>query len=162
MGNGDTEGTISGSRTLALRQSSSCAAPLAVRRAACPNPCRAHAPAAERGGISIVTNDTKAEWLRLVTEAFNKSAVKASAGKQIVVEVLQESSPQPTVNKLVAGEMQPVLWSPGDISWVEQANPAAEGAGQGAGSGRGVPAHGLRGDRVWHVAADGGGVGLAG
>jgi Ca-activated chloride channel homolog len=73
-------------------------------------------------GITIVTNDTKAEWLGLVTEAFNKSAVKTSAGYQIVVQMIQESSPDPTVKKIVAGELQPTLWSPGDISWVEQAN----------------------------------------
>ena len=73
-------------------------------------------------GITIVTNDTKAEWLGLVTEAFNKSAVKTSAGHHIIVQMIQESSPDPTVKKIVAGELQPTLWSPGDISWVEQAN----------------------------------------
>ena len=72
--------------------------------------------------ITIVTNDTKAEWLGLVTEAFNKSAVKTSQGHQIVVQMIQESSPAPTVKKIAAGELQPTLWSPGDISWVEQAN----------------------------------------
>ena len=72
--------------------------------------------------ITIVTNDTKAEWLGLVTDRFNKAAVKTSSGHQIVVQMIQESSPQPTVDKIVAGEMQPTLWSPADISWIEQAN----------------------------------------
>ena len=82
-------------------------------------------------GITIVTNDTKAEWLGLVTEAFNKSAVKTEQGHQIVVQMIQESSPGPTVKKIVAGELQPILWSPSDISWVEQANRLLKERGQG-------------------------------
>jgi hypothetical protein len=39
-------------------------------------------------GISIVTNDTKAEWLGQVTEVFNKSAVKTTQGHQIVVQMI--------------------------------------------------------------------------
>jgi Ca-activated chloride channel family protein len=74
------------------------------------------------GEISIVTNDTKAEWLNLVTQAFNAQHHKTAAGHQIVVNVIQEGSPGPTVEKIVKGQLQPVLWSPGDISWVEQAN----------------------------------------
>jgi Ca-activated chloride channel homolog len=80
--------------------------------------------------ISIVTNDTKAEWLKLVTDAFNATQTKTSAGRQIVVDMLQESSPGPTVEKIVKGEMQPVLWSPADISWVEQANQKLKGEGK--------------------------------
>jgi Ca-activated chloride channel homolog len=73
-------------------------------------------------GISIVTNDTKAEWLGVVTDAFNEKLVKTSAGHDILVQMIQESSPAPTVKKIVAGELQPTMWSPADISWVEQAN----------------------------------------
>ena len=57
-----------------------------------------------------------------MTERFNQSAVKTSAGHRIVVQMIQESSPEPTVEKIVAGNLQPTLWSPADISWVEQAN----------------------------------------
>jgi Ca-activated chloride channel homolog len=80
--------------------------------------------------ISIVTNDTKAEWLKLVTDAFNATQPKTSAGRQIVVEMIQESSPGPTVEKIVKGELQPTLWSPADISWVEQANQTLKGQGK--------------------------------
>ncbi len=81
-------------------------------------------------GISIVTNDTKAEWLGIVTDAFNKQAVKTSAGHDIIVQMIQESSPDPTVKKIVAGELQPALWSPADISWVEQANALLKAQGK--------------------------------
>lgn len=80
--------------------------------------------------ISIVTNDTKAEWLGKVTDAFNAAPLKTSAGHQIVVEMIQESSPDPTVKKIVAGELQATLWSPSDISWVEQANQLLKDKGQ--------------------------------
>jgi Ca-activated chloride channel family protein len=73
-------------------------------------------------GISIVTNDTKAEWLGIVTDEFNKKGVKTSAGHDVFVQMIQESSPDPTVKKIVAGDLQPTMWSPADISWVEQAN----------------------------------------
>ena len=73
-------------------------------------------------GISIVTNDTKADWLRSVTDVFNKSDFRTSAGHDIIVEIIQEASPEPTVAKLVAGELQPTIWSPANISWVELAN----------------------------------------
>lgn len=81
-------------------------------------------------GLSIVTNDTKAEWLGDVTNAFNATRAKTSGGRQIVVEMIQESSPDPTVKKIVAGELQPILWSPSDISWVEQANQQLKDKGQ--------------------------------
>ena len=80
--------------------------------------------------ITIVTNDTKAEWLRLVTDAFNALKIRTAAGHQIVVVVAQESSPGPTVERIVKGELQPTLWSPGDISWVEQANQQLQAAGK--------------------------------
>src|SRR5512142_3256042 len=70
--------------------------------------------------ISIVTNNTQAEWLGKVTDDFNASRAKTTAGHQIVVEIVPEDSPEPTVRKIVAGELQPTLWSPSDLSWVEQ------------------------------------------
>src|SRR5512142_2055564 len=60
--------------------------------------------------ISIVTNNTKAEWLNAVTDEFNAGQVKTTAGHQIVVEIVPEDSPEPTVRKIVAGELKPTLW----------------------------------------------------
>ena len=113
---------------LAILGSASCSSP-EKQAGTAPKPTRLPPDAI---GITIVTNDTKAEWLGLVTEAFNKSAVKTSAGHRIVVQMIQESSPEPTVDKIVAGELQPTLWSPGDISWVEQANRLLKEQGQAA------------------------------
>lgn len=76
--------------------------------------------------ISIVTNNTKAEWLGKVTDQFNASRARTTAGHQIVVEIIPEESPDPTVRKLVAGELQPTLWSPSDLSWVEQVKSQSE------------------------------------
>lgn len=80
--------------------------------------------------VTIVTNDTKAEWLRLVTDAFNAQKPRTADGKQIVVDIVQESSPAPTVDRIVKGELRPSLWSPGDISWIEQANQQLRDAGR--------------------------------
>ena len=90
-------------------------------------------------GITIVTNDTKAEWLGLVTEAFNKSAVKTSQGHQIVVQMIQESSPDPTVKKIVAGELPAHPLEPERHQLGRAGQPASEGSGPGRDRERGVP-----------------------
>jgi hypothetical protein len=71
--------------------------------------------------VSYWTNDTKAEWVHAVTEPFNERRVKTSTGKEVYVEVNQLSSGD-VFPKIRAGEIQPTVWSPGDMGWVNEAN----------------------------------------
>jgi Ca-activated chloride channel homolog len=73
--------------------------------------------------ISILTTDTKAEWLGAVTKDFNNAHQTITNGRSIQVEMLQVSGPEVMKQKLLDGSnVKPVLGSPGDISWIDQAN----------------------------------------
>jgi Ca-activated chloride channel family protein len=67
------------------------------------------------------TNDTKAAWVKRVTELFNEAAFETESGQQIVVQVEQLSSGD-VFPKIRSGEIQPTIWSPGETSWVNDAN----------------------------------------
>jgi Ca-activated chloride channel family protein len=67
------------------------------------------------------TNDTKAEWVKRVTELFNEAAFETESGRQIIVQVEQLSSGD-VFPKIQSGEIQPTIWSPGETSWVNDAN----------------------------------------
>ncbi len=82
--------------------------------------------------ISIVTNGTKADWLNAVTKTFNAARIKTAAGHYVQVEVKREDTPEATVQRVVDRELQSVLWSPSDISWVDQANQLRKEKGQSA------------------------------
>jgi Ca-activated chloride channel homolog len=79
-------------------------------------------PNAEIVNITILTTDTKAEWLNKATESFNNAAIKTSLGHPIYVQILQEGSPGEAQQAMQDGTYQPTIWSPGDISWVQAAN----------------------------------------
>ena len=80
--------------------------------------------------ITILTSDTKAEWLGKVTELFNNAGFKTSQGRLIHVEMLQESTPGGAQQGIQNGTYTPTIWSPGDISWVETANQAMKDHGK--------------------------------
>lgn len=71
--------------------------------------------------ISYWTNDTKAEWINAVTTPFNEAQVRTASGKTVYVHVEQLSSGD-VLPKIRSGEIQPTIWSPGDMSWVNEAN----------------------------------------
>jgi Ca-activated chloride channel family protein len=71
--------------------------------------------------ISIVTGDTKAEWLHNVTNRFNAAQVKNAAGKPVYVEVVDLSSGDAKL-AILNNEITPTIWSPTERSWVEEAN----------------------------------------
>ncbi len=79
----------------------------------------------------MLTADTKAEWVETVTESFNAAKFKTPSGKNIFVEVMEQDSPGDAQQAVVNGSIQPIVWSPGDMSWVEQANQIAKDRGQG-------------------------------
>jgi Ca-activated chloride channel family protein len=82
--------------------------------------------------ILMLTADTKAEWVVTATEPFNAQRFKTASGKTISVTVMEEGSPGDAQQAVIDGEIQPVVWSPGDISWVETANQVWQDLGKGA------------------------------
>ena len=71
--------------------------------------------------ISIWTNDTKAEWVEEVTNRFNATKTQTESGKVIKVKFNQSDSGD-VLPMLRQGEIEPTLWSPGESSWINDAN----------------------------------------
>jgi Ca-activated chloride channel family protein len=109
-GNGDGEGDIS--ETTSNTGSSQDSEP--TKSPASSNP-------SDGIEISMWTNDTKASWVRRVTEGFNNAEFQTESGRRIVVQVEQLSSGD-VFPKIQSGELQPTVWSPGETSWINDAN----------------------------------------
>ena len=105
---------------LVLASTASCS-PAATPRSA---PTATRGPACQPGTvcISIMTTDTKAEWLGKATEFFNNAEIKTAQGHPIYVEMLQESTPGDAQQGIQNGAFQPTIWSPGEMSPVDLAN----------------------------------------
>jgi Ca-activated chloride channel family protein len=71
--------------------------------------------------VTLASSNTKEVWLDQITAEFNAAEMKTSDGNMIVVEVSHVTSGG-SMNSILDGSLQPVAWSPGDQSWVEQAN----------------------------------------
>jgi len=71
--------------------------------------------------IELWTNDTKAEWVHAVTAPFNDARIETSSGRPVYVHVNQLSSGD-VFPKIRSGEITPTIWSPGDMSWINEAN----------------------------------------
>lgn len=71
--------------------------------------------------ILFWTNDTKASWVITVTERFNDQQHRIASGQVVRVAVQQGDSPD-ALREMQAGTLQPAAFSPGDASWVNQAN----------------------------------------
>lgn len=75
------------------------------------------------GGIlvTLASSNTKENWLNHVVAEFNVAGIETSDGRPIVVEVSHVTSGG-SMNAILDGSSQPIAWSPGDQSWVDQAN----------------------------------------
>lgn len=73
--------------------------------------------------ISVASSNTKRNWLDQVAADFNAAGQKTAAGDLIFVEVSHVTSGG-SMNDILDGALQPTAWSPGDQSWVAQANDA--------------------------------------
>ena len=71
--------------------------------------------------VTIVSSSTKRDWLNQVIGQFNGERHTTSAGRAIKVEVSHTTSGGSMI-KILEGDSQPVAWSPGDASWVDQIN----------------------------------------
>jgi Ca-activated chloride channel family protein len=73
--------------------------------------------------VTLASSNTKESWLNQVVEKFNGEQIETSGGSPIVVNVSHVTSGG-SMNAILDGSSQPVAWSPGDQSWVDQANDA--------------------------------------
>ncbi len=78
-------------------------------------------PRSDAVEIELWTNDTKAEWVHAVTGPFNEARIETSSGRPVFVHVNQLSSGD-VFPKISSGELKPTIWSPGDMSWINEAN----------------------------------------
>lgn len=73
--------------------------------------------------VSIASSSTKRNWLDQVVQEFNAASMTTDSGAAIVAEVSHVTSGG-SMNAILDGNIQPAAWSPGDQSWVAQANDA--------------------------------------
>lgn len=71
--------------------------------------------------IYFESASTKEDWINAVTEDFNSNEVKTSSGQVIFVTV-QHGNSGGSQQAILDGEKMPVMWSPGDQSWIDGAN----------------------------------------
>ena len=71
--------------------------------------------------VTLASSNTKRNWLDQVTAEFNAAGMTTSSGSPIVVDVSHVTSGG-SMNAILDGSLQPTAWSPGDQSWVAQAN----------------------------------------
>lgn len=72
--------------------------------------------------ISFYTSGTKADWVDEVVKTFNEASFKTGSGKTAWVQVVEVDSGD-FLPRLHDGRItDPTVWSPGEISWVNEAN----------------------------------------
>ncbi|NJN55445.1 MAG: ABC transporter substrate-binding protein [Anaerolineae bacterium] len=71
--------------------------------------------------VTVASSNTKEDWMDQMMADFNAAGMKTSNGRPIAVEVSHVTSGG-SMDAILDGSSQPTAWSPGDQSWVEQAN----------------------------------------
>ncbi len=71
--------------------------------------------------VSLASSNTKRVWLDQVVTQFNAEEHTTTDGKPVIVTVKHVTSGG-SLNDILDGSIQPIAWSPGDQSWVAQAN----------------------------------------
>ncbi len=88
------------------------------------DPARTPAPTALPADfllVSVVSSSTKTDWLDKTIELFNEENRRTTSGKTIVVDVIHTRSGS-SMNDILDGKSTPIVWSPGDQSWVTLIN----------------------------------------
>jgi Ca-activated chloride channel homolog len=78
-------------------------------------------PPANAVVITVASSNTKQSWMDQAVAKFNNDNQKLASGKPIRVEVKHVTSGT-SLEDIESGALQPVVWTPGDQSWVEQLN----------------------------------------
>jgi Ca-activated chloride channel family protein len=71
--------------------------------------------------IEIASSNTKQDWLEAVITKFNREVHTILSGEAIVVRATHGTSGG-FQNQILDGDLQPIVFSPGDYSWVETTN----------------------------------------
>ncbi len=71
--------------------------------------------------VTIASSNTKQDWMNAAVEKFNSGGYTTADGRPIAASVSHVTSGG-SKDAILAGDLQPVAWSPGDPSWVDQAN----------------------------------------
>ena len=76
---------------------------------------------ADHVSVTLASSNTKENWLDQVVAQFNEEGHQLPSGQTIFMSVDHVTSGG-SMNAIQDGVLQPVAWSPGDKSWVEQLN----------------------------------------
>ncbi len=79
------------------------------------------APPKDALTIEISSSNTKEDWMNAAVAQFNAEEHKTASGKVIFVTVKHVTSGG-SQKAILEGTSQPVVWSPGDQSWIDEAN----------------------------------------
>ena len=79
------------------------------------------APPANSIAIEVSSSNTKEDWMNAVVAQFNAEQQKVASGDVIFVTVKHVTSGG-SQQAILNGTSQPVVWSPGDQSWIDEAN----------------------------------------
>lgn len=71
--------------------------------------------------IDILSSNTKEDWMNAIVEKFNKEEHKLSSGEVIFIQVTHVTSGG-SQSAILDGKSQPIVWSPGDQSWIDGVN----------------------------------------
>jgi hypothetical protein len=86
------------------------------------NPGATAAPPKGSVSVDISSSNTKEDWMNAMVEQFNQEQHKTSSGNLIFVRVTHVTSGG-SQQAILDGKSQPTVWSPGDQSWIDGANP---------------------------------------
>jgi Ca-activated chloride channel family protein len=71
--------------------------------------------------VSIVYGSEKREWLEPLVQQYNEARHKTASGAEIVIRATPMGSIE-SVNGIISGELQPVVWSPASSIYIPVAN----------------------------------------
>ena len=69
--------------------------------------------------LTIASSVTKKKWLDAAAKEFVAQGTQTKSGKPISIDITGELSGESLLN-LLNGKLKPVVWSPGEDSWVAQ------------------------------------------
>lgn len=71
--------------------------------------------------VLFVSSNAKENWINAATEKFNAAQIRTGAGNPVFVRVQHVTSGGSQAD-ILNGKIQPTVWSPGDMSWVNETN----------------------------------------
>lgn len=79
------------------------------------------APPKDAIAIEISSSNTKEDWMNAIVAQFN-SEQNTNADGQVIFVTVKHVTSGGSQQAILDGKSQPVVWSPGDQSWVDEAN----------------------------------------